>query len=57
MLEPIPIAEKNHIKAMHGVYTNNLGLYLDEHIYRWNQKTEGLVYELLIKDIVNQYLL
>lgn len=46
---------KNFLREKHGVYTTNLAAYLDEHLYRWNRKQEGPVYELLIRDICDQY--
>lgn len=46
---------KNFLREKHGVYTTNLAAYLDEHLYRWNRKSEGPTFELLIHDIQHEH--
>lgn len=46
---------KHRFKKLHGVNYTQLPLHLDEHMYRWNKKFEGPVFEQLLNEIRNQY--
>lgn len=46
---------KNNLKEKHGVSNDKLPGHLDEFIWRWNRKSEGTVFELLMQDIREQY--
>lgn len=46
---------KNTFKEKHGVMTDKIPAHVDEFIYRWNRKSEGPVFELIIRDILTQY--
>lgn len=49
----------SHLKIkvckLYGVQNQNLGAHLDEHIFRWNYKFDGPMYELLLQEISQHY--
>lgn len=46
---------KEIFKEKHGVHNQKLGAHLDEFLWRWNRKSDGNVFELLVQDIAVQY--
>ncbi len=42
---------KNHFKRMNGTNRNMLPLHVDEYMYRHNNKSNGDLYEILLRDI------
>lgn len=46
---------KNNLKEKHGVANDKLKLHLNEFTWRWNRKTEGNAFNLLMADIAVQY--
>lgn len=46
---------KNSLKQKHGVPNDKLPAHIDEFLYRWNRKTEGQMFDLLIRDISTQH--
>ncbi len=47
---------KNHFRRMNGTNRNMLPLHVDEYMYRHNNKQNGDLYEILIRDIAKFYL-
>lgn len=46
---------KNTFKEKHGVLTDKIAAHVDEFLYRWNQKDDAPMYELLLRDIRAKY--
>ncbi len=47
---------KNHFRRMNGTNRNMLPLHIDEYMYRHNNKVNGDMYEIFVRDIAKFYL-
>lgn len=46
---------KNYVHRLYGINSENLPLHLDEYMYKWNRKSDGPFFYILLADISHFY--